>query len=355
MCCASSDEYFTDITEVPTFEEVQGMVESEFDVTESFVEHGVPTFYINYQESSKKAFLRLMKNLDSLKLIPLLRQKEEKIVLQIRAKPPIKPNRNIINLALFFATLGTVFVSGYILSASDIMGALLFTGAIMLILGTHEMGHKLLADKHDVDATYPYFIPGLPYPYGIGTFGALIQQKALPPNKDSLFDIGFTGPITGFIMAIIILIIGMQLPFQVAQDPSLVGQQISDLYPLMYRAIVWVFPPNVPAGVTLLPNSLVFAGWVGMVVTMLNLVPSGMFDGGHVARSVMGSKWHQIISYAGIILLALIGWWTMAVLALFFSASRHPGPLDDVSKLTTRRKIGASVLLAVFILSVVPI
>jgi membrane-associated protease RseP (regulator of RpoE activity) len=127
------------------------------------------------------------------------------------------------------------------------------------------------------------------------------------------------------------------------------------LYPLMYRAIVWVFPPNVPAGVTLIPNSLVFAGWVGMVVTMLNLVPSGMFDGGHVARSVMGSKWHQIISYAGIILLALIGWWTMAVLALFFSASRHPGPLDDVSKLTTRRKIGAIVLLAVFILSVVPI
>ena len=355
MCCASSDDYFADTTEVPTFEEVQGMVESEFDVTESFVEHGVPTFHVNYREDSKKAFLKLMKRLDSLELIPLLRTKEDKVVLQIRAKPPIKPNRNIINIALFFATLGTVFISGYILSTSDIMGALLFTGAIMLILGTHEMGHKLLADKHDVDATYPYFIPGLPYPYGIGTFGALIRQKALPPNKDSLFDIGFTGPITGFIMAIIVMIIGMQLPFQVTQDSTVVGQPITELYPLMYRAIVWMFPPSAPADVTLMPNSLVFAGWVGMIVTMLNLVPSGMFDGGHVARSVMGDRWHQIVSYAGIILLALIGWWTMAVLALFFSAARHPGPLDDVSKLTTSRKIGAIVLLAVFILSVVPI
>jgi hypothetical protein len=355
MCCASSDDYFADTTEVPTFEEVQGMVESEFDVIESFVEHGVPTFHVNYREDSKKAFLRLMKRLNSRELIPVLRSKEEKAVLQTRAKPLLKPDRNIINIALFFATLGTVFISGYILSASDIIGALLFTGAIMLILGTHEMGHKLLADKHDVDATYPYFIPGLPYPYGIGTFGALIRQKALPPNKDSLFDIGFTGPITGFIMAIIVMIIGMQLPFQVTQDSTVVGQPITELYPLMYRAIVWMFPPSAPADVTLMPNSLVFAGWVGMVVTMLNLVPSGMFDGGHVARSVMGDRWHQIVSYAGIILLALIGWWTMAVLALFFSAARHPGPLDDVSKLTTSRKIGAIVLLAVFILSVVPI
>jgi hypothetical protein len=355
MCCASSDEDFANLAEAPTFEELQVMVESEFDVEESFVEYGVPTFYVNYREDSKEAFLRLMKRLDSLELIPTLRQREEKVVLQIRAKPPTKPNRNIINIALFCATLGTVFISGYFLSEADVLGALLFTGAIMLILGTHEMGHKLLADKHEVEATYPYFIPGPPYPYGIGTFGALIRQKAIPPNKDSLFDIGFTGPITGFIMAIIVMIIGMQLPFQVVQDPTVVGQQITELYPLMYRAIVWLFPPSAPAGVTLTPNSLVFAGWVGMIVTMLNLVPSGMFDGGHVARSVLSDRSHQILSYAGIVLLALIGWWAMAILALFFSAARHPGPLDDVSKLTTSRKIGAIVLVAVFILSVVPL
>ena len=183
MCCASSDDYSVDPVGLPPFEEVQGMVESEFDVEEGFVDHNVPTFYVRYREDSKEAFLRLMKRLDALELLPLLRPKEEKVVLKVLAKPSIKPNRNIINIALFFATLGTVFVSGYFLSSSNILGALLFTGAIMAILGTHEMGHKLLADKHDVDATYPYFIPGLPFPYGIGTFGALIRQKALPPKQ----------------------------------------------------------------------------------------------------------------------------------------------------------------------------
>ena len=349
MCCASSDDY-ADTTKVPNFEEIQSMVKSEFDVTESFVEHDVPTFHINYRVDSKEAFLRLMKRLDALELIPILRPQEKKIVLQIRTKPPIKPTRNIINIALFFTTLGTVFLSGYILSNSDIMGALLFTGAIMAILGSHEMGHKLLADKHNVDATYPYFIPSPPWPFGIGTFGAVIRQKAIPPNKDALFDIGFTGPITGFIIATIVTIIGIQLSTYVPPEPDAVYLSV----PLLFQVIMRLFPPS-GAGGAIQMHPVAFAGWVGMVVTMLNLVPSGMFDGGHIARSVLGEKWHQIISYAGIVLLALIGWWLMAILALFFSAAKHPGPLDDVSKLTTRRKIGAIVLLAVFILSVVPI
>ena len=355
MCCASADDYIDDHADLPTFEQIQVMVDSEFDVEESFVDHDIPTFYIRYKETSKKAFLRLVQQLEPLEVIPFLRKENKTFVLRIVAKPPVKPNRNIINVVLFFATLGTVFLSGYILSDSNIVGALLFTGAIMAILGSHEMGHKLLADKHDVDATYPYFIPSPPPPLGIGTFGAVIRQKAIPPNRDALFDIGFTGPITGFLIAVIVMILGMQLPFQVVQDPTVIGTELGGVYPLMYRFIIFLFPPSAPAGVTLTPNPIVFAGWVGMVVTMLNLVPSGMFDGGHVARSLMGDRAHQIISYAGIMLLALIGWWTMAVLALFFSAAKYPGPLDDVSEITTRRKIGAIVLLAVFILSVVPI
>jgi membrane-associated protease RseP (regulator of RpoE activity) len=126
---------------------------------------------------------------------------------------------------------------------------------------------------------------------------------------------------------------------------------ITDVYPLIYRWIFQFFPPSTSGVITQHP--VAFAGWVGMIVTMLNLVPSGMFDGGHVARSLMNDKQHQIVSYAGIILLAII-WWPMAIVALFFSAAKHPGPLDDVSKLTGRRKLGAIVLVVVFILSVVP-
>ena len=105
----------------------------------------------------------------------------------------------------------------------------------------------------------------------------------------------------------------------------------------------------------ILLHPVAYAGWVGMIVTMLNLVPSGMFDGGHVARSVMSAKAHKIVSYLGVVLLAISGWWPMAILALFFSSARHPGPLDDVSKLTTKRKIGALLLVIVFVLSIVPI
>jgi membrane-associated protease RseP (regulator of RpoE activity) len=353
MCCASSDDYFADPVGMPPFEQVQAMVKAEFDVEESFVDHNIPTFHVRYREESKEAFLRLMEHLEPLQLIPILRKKDETVVLRVMAKPPIKPNRNIINLVLFFATLGTVFLSGYILSDADIIGALMFTGAIMAILGSHEMGHKLLADKHDVDATYPYFIPSPPPPFGIGTFGAVIRQKAIPPNRDALFDIGFTGPITGFILAVIVTIIGVQISAVVPYDPSMEVTPIADVYPLIYRWIFQIFSPS-SSGV-ILRHPVAFAGWVGMVVTMLNLVPSGMFDGGHIARSVMGDKAHQIISYAGIILLVLIGWWTMAVLALFFSATRHPGPLDDVSEITNSRKLGAIVLVAVFILSAVPL
>ncbi|UCC57710.1 MAG: site-2 protease family protein [Candidatus Bathyarchaeum sp.] len=344
MCSASSDEYFADPVGVPPFEKIQVMVEAEFDVEEGFIEHGIPTFHVSLREDSKEAFLRLMKHLESLELLPILRRREEKVVLKIVAKPPTEPSRNIINIALFFATLGTVFLSGYLYSL-NILDALLFTGAIMAILGTHEMGHKLLADKHDVEATYPYFIPGLP---PIGTFGALIRQKALPPNRDALFDLGFTGPITGFIIAIIVTFIGIQLSTLVPLDPDAGLLPV----PLLFRFIITLFPPSGTGDVIQL-HPVAFAGWVGMVVTMLNLVPSGMFDGGHVARSVMGDRAHKIISYAGIALLAIV-WWPMAILAIFFSAAKHPGPLDDVSKLTTLRKVGAILLVVVFILSVVP-
>lgn len=347
MCCASSDDYISESIGVPPFEKIQNMVELEFDVNESFLEHNIPTFYVNYINNSKQAFLRLYQNLESLNFLPILRKEGKKIVLKVVPKPAVKPNKNTVNIILFLVTLGTVFTSGYLYSI-NIIDAFLFTAAIMAILGSHEMGHKLLANKHDVEATYPYFIPGLP---PIGTFGALIQQKSLPPNKDALFDIGFTGPITGFIISVIVTIIGVQISVVVPPDPSINMIPINEVYPLIYRWIFQFFPPSTSGVITQHP--VAFAGWVGMIVTMLNLVPSGMFDGGHVARSLMNSKQHQIVSYAGIILLAII-WWPMAIVALFFSAAKHPGPLDDVSKLTLKRKIGAIVLVVVFILSVVP-
>ncbi|MDH5664371.1 MAG: site-2 protease family protein [Candidatus Bathyarchaeota archaeon] len=347
MSNVSSNDYFAEPSDmIAQFEQIRVMVESEYDVEDGFVEHGIPTFHVRLREDSKEAFLRLTQRMESLRLIPVLRRIEEKVVLRAISKPSTKPSRNVINIGLFFATLGTVFLSGY-LPSLNIVNALMFTGAIIAILGSHEMGHKLLADKHAVEATYPYFIPGLP---PIGTFGAVIQQKSLPPNKDALFDIGFTGPVTGFIVSIIVTFIGVQLSVATSELPEGAGFiQV----PLLFQLITRLFPPS-GTGDWILLHPVAFAGWVGMIVTMLNLVPVGMFDGGHVARSLVGKKAHRILSYLGIILLVII-WYPMAFIALFFSFYQHPGPLDDVSELTTRRKLAAIGLIAVFVLCVVPI
>lgn len=347
MCSASSNDSSAETSDmIAQFEQIRDMVKSEFEVEEDFIEHGVPTFYVKMREDSKEAFLRLTQHMESLRLIPVLRRRDEKIVLRAIPKPSTKPSRNTTNIALLFATLGTVFLSGYLQSA-DIVGAVMFTGAIMAILGSHEMGHKLIADKHAVEATYPYFIPGLP---PIGTFGAVIQQKSLPPNRDALFDLGFAGPIAGFTVSIIVAIIGVQLSTVTNQLPP-GATEIG--VPLLFQFIIMLFPPS-GTGRWILLHPVAFAGWVGMVITMLNLVPVGMFDGGHVARSMVGRRAHRVLSYLGIALLILI-WYPMAFIALFFSFYQHPGPLDDVSQSTALRKLAALGLIAVFILSVVPI
>ena len=108
MCCASSDEMLPEADVLPSFEEIQTTVTAYFDVTEGYLQHGVPTFHVNYKDNSKEAFLKLMKRLESMKLLPVLRENNKVYVLQILAKPPTQPNRNTINIALFFATLGTV-------------------------------------------------------------------------------------------------------------------------------------------------------------------------------------------------------------------------------------------------------
>ena len=351
---------------IAQFEQLRVMVESEFDVEEGFVEPGVPTFYVRLREDSKEAFLRLAKRMDPLGLVPVLRRREEKVVLQAITKPPTRPSRKVINVALFLATLGTVLIAGYIQSmvfyselgvidqSLNVVGALTFAGAIIATLGSHEMGHKLLADKHEVEATYPYFIPGPP---PLGTFGAVIQQKSLPPNRDSLFDIGIAGPLMSFLLSIVMTSIGI-----IFSSYTWIPEGSPTLpVPILFWLIGFIFQPLgavplVPTepgkyllGVSLHP--VAFAGWIGMLVTMLNLVPTGMFDGGHVARSLVGSRAHRILSYLGIALLFVI-WYPMAFIALFFSMYRHPGPLDDVSKLTSRRKLAALGLMAIFVLCV---
>lgn len=351
-----------DVAETPAisqteFEKITALVSAGFQIEEAFMENYVPTYYLKQSQETKQAFLRLLKNLRPLKLIALLRRKEKRIVLKVIAKPPVKPNNVLLNWILFLATIGTTFYTGYILSerfveqgimSNQFVGGAAFSIAIIAVLGMHEMGHKLTADRKGIDATPPYFIPGPPPMgglLGIGTFGAVIMQKSLPPNRDALFDVGSSGPIIGFFIATIVSIIGLLL------SPVLPITQPMDFLPspLIFDLFA-VYLVRLPDNYYVLLHPVAFAGWVGMVVTMLNLLPAAMLDGGHAARSLLGEKTRLVLTVLSIFLLVAAGFVPMAIFVIFIAMFRHPGPLDDVSPLSTGRKLVAVGLVAIFVL-----
>ena len=337
------------------FERITQIVSTEFQLEESLLEHGIPTYYLKQPQQTKQQFLRLLKNLETINMIAFLRKMDRRVVLRVVPKPQVKPSNLLLNLVLFLATIATTFVTGYMLSPSMInplIGGTTFTIAIIAVLGTHEMGHKLTADRKGMAATPPYFIPGPP-PFG--TFGAVIMQKSLPPNKDSLFDIGADGPIAGFIIATIVSIIGLTLLVPSPPPEGSTTLQIPFIWTYLAQLIQRLnLMPHAAENEVLLLHPIAFAGWVGMIVTMLNLLPAGMLDGGHVARSIMGDKARMVLSALSIIYLILEGFYPMAILVLFMSMAKHPGPLDDVSSLSRSRKLMALVLVAIFLLCTFP-
>ncbi|MEM3577969.1 MAG: site-2 protease family protein [Candidatus Bathyarchaeia archaeon] len=336
------------------FERITTLVLTEFQIEESMLEHGVPTYYLKQPQETKQPFLNLLKKLEEINFIAVLRKIDGRIVLKVIPKPATKKSNTLINWILFFATIGTTFITGYFLAeglTDPLVGGVAFTVAIMAVIGTHEMGHKLTASKKGVQATMPYFIPGPP-PFG--TFGAVIMQKELPANKDALFDIGSSGPIMGFVVATVVMAVGMTMAIPAPPPPEGYTILPTPLISIILGYLLWglgILPPIPPSGQLLFMHPVEFAGWVGMVVTMLNLLPVAMLDGGHVARSLAGEKVRTVLSITSIALLIWEGFWAMAILVLFMAMQRHPGPLDDVSNLSKSKKILALILVLIFILS----
>jgi len=338
-------------TQTVQYEQIHRIVASEFTIEEGFIEYSTPTFYVTLQPNLKQAFLRLYKQFDSMQLVPVLRKRENRVMLQVVPKPPIKPSRPLINIVLLVATFGTTLITGYLLSPSLLnpwIDAILFSTAIMSILGAHEMGHKLTADRHKVEATYPYFIPGIP---PLPTFGAVIQQKSLPPNKDALFDLGISGPLIGFLVTIIVTIIGIKISVILPTAPEGSAPLAT---PLLFDFLTVLFQPA-GEGSVLLVHPVAYAGYIGMIVTMLNLIPVGQLDGGHIAHVLLGETTKRaVLSIIALISLLFISW-PMAFIAYMLSRVRHPGSLDDVSKLSRSRKLATLVLVVIFVLSVAPV
>jgi len=191
------------------------------------------------------------------------------------ALPPPKISVNII---LFFATLLTTLFAGAMLADVNpfLQPRLLYRGlpfsvAIMTILLSHELGHYLMSRRHKVDATLPYFIPA---PTFIGTFGAVIKIRSNVPDRRALLDIGAAGPIVGFLFSLPALVIGFKLSYPVPEVSTGINFGSSILLELFSRVIF----PSVPEGYAINLHPIALAGWIGLLVTMMNLLPVGMID-----------------------------------------------------------------------------
>lgn len=276
------------------------------------------------------------------------------------------PPRGIaLHALLFLATILTTLLAGTILAGVDptknpelIYRGIPFSFALMAILLSHEMGHYFMSRRHKVAATLPYFIPA---PTLVGTFGAVIKMRSPVPDRRALLDIGAAGPIVGFIVSIPVLIIGLKLSEirpGVATDMSFGTSLVLDL-------IARVLFPSVPEGQVLYMHPVAFAGWLGMLITMMNLLPMGSMDGGHIAYAVFGKRHYHISRVFAVALLAtgavgfltnlhgLIVWGVWGTLNIFIGL-RHPPPLDPDVPLDGKRKLVAVIAAIIFILTFVP-
>ena len=253
---------------------------------------------------------------------------------------------------LFVIVISFVMVDGYyrtygtnsIVEIGDpLQMAGIYTLSLLGILGVHELGHIVAAKAHKLKTTWPYFIPGLPI-LGIPTFGAFIQSKGLTINREILFDVAIAGPIAGLVIAVIVSIYGAYTApvIEQAVAAELFAEarlmEWSQGEPLLMSASLAMFGKG-GAGYQVIMTPIMFAAWIGFLITFLNLLPAWQLDGGHMARTLLGQKMHRYATYGSMAILVLLNYWLMAILILIMS-SRSPSasPLDDISPLSRNRK-----------------
>ncbi|MEJ2745483.1 MAG: site-2 protease family protein, partial [bacterium] len=204
--------------------------------------------------------------------------------------------------------------------------------------------------------TLPYFIPG---PTIIGTFGAVIKTKSPIPDRKGLLDIGAAGPICGFVVALVALGVGLSLS-EIVDLTTVVRQGATEFGDsLITSFMTHLIKGPVPEGKTVMLHPVAFAGWVGLLITAFNLMPTGQLDGGHVLYAVIG-RWHSIIARMTIIGLLLMGWflwevWFLWAFIVMLLGPYHPPPLNDVTPLGGGRLAVAVLAMAIFILCIVPV
>jgi membrane-associated protease RseP (regulator of RpoE activity) len=228
-----------------------------------------------------------------------------------------------------------------------------YSGTILAILGSHELGHYFACRYYDVDASLPYFIPA-PLPL-TGTLGAFIRIREPIPTKRMLFDIGIAGPIAGFLVAVPALFAGIAISPMVKLPDDFSGYNLGE--PLLFKLAAAMLWGPVPEGYTLNLHPMAFAAWFGLLATALNLFPIGQLDGGHISYAVLGRRSSHVtlVTVAAIAALSYFAmswrvWTVLLILMLFAFGRHHPRTFDEDVPLDRPRlwlALGALVMLVV--------
>jgi len=269
-----------------------------------------------------------------------------------------------LHFLLFILTLFSTLIAGAMQTGIDILKepekiykGLPFALTLMTILLGHEFSHYFASRKHNTKATLPYFIPAPPLISIIGTFGAFIKMKSPIVTRKALIDIGASGPIVGFIISVIVSIVGLSLSRVVAIRETEGALRLGD-------SLLFGFLSNISLNYQtgsqdILLHPVAFAGWIGLFVTSLNLIPVGQLDGGHIAYALLGEK-HVYLSKSLVLVMVSLGlllWpgWAVWAVLLLILGLRHPPVLYREASLDPKRRFIGWLALVIFVLTFIPV
>jgi membrane-associated protease RseP (regulator of RpoE activity) len=323
------------------------------------------------KETLEENFDSLRKSLSEKGYVPMLRYEKGEHTIYIIQKPKRKEKSIWINISLLIATIITTIITGSLLnmghseiqSVTNILdifninnlfsGTMFFALPLMSILFVHEMGHYFTSKKHGIKTSLPFFLPIPPIlpGFNIGTFGALISSSDPMPNKKALFDVGISGPLAGFIIAIPVTAIGIATS-EIAPISDFSSGEV-----ILGSSFLFIILSNmihtIPEGFALNLNSTAFAGWVGLLITSINLLPAGQLDGGHIFRAVLGEK-QKYVGWIAVFIMIFTGWTFFAIIIVLMMGMMHPPPLNDDTDIDMKRKVLFFVALAILILCFIP-
>lgn len=281
--------------------------------------------------------------------------------------PAPRPRASRLHVLLFLITVVTTLVAGmywagiaHPLRHPELLyHGIPFAATLLTILFCHEMGHYLTARYYGMDVTFPYFIPSPPFiqdtPF-LGTFGAVIRMQSPPQHRRALLHVGAAGPIAGFCVAVPAMIYALATAIPV---PTAQTQSLELASPLFVRGLEYLILGPTPKGMTLTIDGVGVAAWFGLLVTVLNLLPIGQLDGGHIVYALLGRQaryvyWAMI---GALLVLGVVAWpgWILWAFLGWLSGRQQPVVLDERDPLSRTSWVIAAIALVIFIVCFMPV